>query len=301
MDITLIRTFLEVSATGSFGGAAERLAVTQSAVSLRIQRLEATLGCELFKRSKAGAELLPAGHQFHRYALSMMNNWQEACQQVAIPAGFTKSLSIGAQVSLWSRFGFRLVDGLRIMMPELSLRAEMGAPEQLTRHMVEGVVQFNLMYTPTLRPGMTAKLVLEEELVLVASWPNPKREDLPGRYAFVDWGAEFIHSHARHFPELTNPGLTLSLGGLTAEFISRRQYGAYLPARYVKRYIDSGLLHLVEDAPRFQYPVWSIFRDDLDPSVAEAIARVLAVVVSDHDLETGPMQEVFLRLKAHEH
>ena len=38
MDITLIRTFLEVSATGSFGGAAERLAVTQSAVSLRIQR-----------------------------------------------------------------------------------------------------------------------------------------------------------------------------------------------------------------------------------------------------------------------
>ena len=40
MDIQLIRTFLEVAATGSFVNASERLYVTQSAVSLRIQRLE---------------------------------------------------------------------------------------------------------------------------------------------------------------------------------------------------------------------------------------------------------------------
>ena len=51
MDITLIRTFLEVTAAGSFGGAAERLAVTQSAISLRIQRLEDSLGCVLFNLS----------------------------------------------------------------------------------------------------------------------------------------------------------------------------------------------------------------------------------------------------------
>ena len=40
MDITLIRTFIEVANTGSFVAACDRLFVTQSAVSLRIQRLE---------------------------------------------------------------------------------------------------------------------------------------------------------------------------------------------------------------------------------------------------------------------
>ena len=57
MDITLLKTFLEVAASGSFVSSADRLFVTQSAVSLRIQRLEDTLGKPLFTRSKAGAEL----------------------------------------------------------------------------------------------------------------------------------------------------------------------------------------------------------------------------------------------------
>jgi DNA-binding transcriptional LysR family regulator len=297
MDLALIKTFLEVSATGSFGNAAERLLVSQSAVSLRIQRLEQSLGCELFSRSKAGAEQTAAGREFERYALSLLNIWEEARQQVAIPEGFTKSLSIGGQYSLWSRFGFRLVDGLRVVMPELSLRTELGSPDQLTRYLVEGTIQMALMYTPSLRPGLVAKPVLQEKLVLVASWPNPRREDLPGRYVFVDWGPEFIHSHARYFPELTNPGLTFTLGGLTAEFISRRKYGAYLPARYVRRYVDSGSLHYVEGAPSIPFPVWAVSREDLNPEIVDAAKRILAVVVSELGMETGPLQDEFLRLK----
>jgi len=71
MDITLIRTFLEVSNTGSFVAACDRLFVTQSAVSLRIQRLEESLGHAMFTRSKAGAMLTPEGQQFERYAMSI--------------------------------------------------------------------------------------------------------------------------------------------------------------------------------------------------------------------------------------
>ena len=66
MDITLIKTYLEVAATGSFGLASDRLFVTQSAVSLRVQRLEANLGHRLFLRSKAGAVLTPQGLQFEK-------------------------------------------------------------------------------------------------------------------------------------------------------------------------------------------------------------------------------------------
>ncbi|MEZ5778161.1 MAG: LysR family transcriptional regulator [Paracoccaceae bacterium] len=298
MDFSLIRTFLEVSAAGSFGIAGERLFISQSAVSLRIQRLEDEIGRPLFTRSKAGTDLTPAGREFERYALSLTKIWEEARQQVAIPESFRASLSIGAQYSLWPRLGFRLVDGLRITMPDLALRTELGMPDRLTRLLVEGMLQVAIMYTPTLRPGLTARLLMKEKLVLVASWENPKREDLPGRYVFVDWGPEFVQAHALHLPELTDQGLTFSLGALTAEFISRRSYAGYLPERYVRRYCESGLLHLVPEVPSFPYPVWSVWREDLDPEIAAQAERVLAEVVSRMDLETGASLDALRQLIA---
>ena len=274
MDITLLKTFLEVAATGSFVSASDRLYVTQSAVSLRIQRLEDTLGKQMFTRSKAGAELTNAGREFERYAQSMIRVWEEARQQVAIPAGFTRSLTIGAQYSLWPRLGFRLIDGLRAEMPDLNIRAELGMPDRLTRFLMEGIMQVGLFYMPQLRPGLVAEHVLEEELVLVASWPDPTM-DLKGKYVFVDWGPEFVTAHALALPDLTNPGLTFSLGAMVAEFVVNRDGAAYLPARYVKKYLDSGQLHLVPDAPRFPYPVWAVWREDLAPEIRKTADSIL--------------------------
>ena len=295
MDITLLKTFLEVSATGSFVSASERLYVTQSAVSLRIQRLEDTLGKPLFTRSKAGAEMTNAGREFERYALSMIRIWEEARQQVAIPEGFTKSLTIGAQYSLWPRLGFRLLDGLQARMPELNIRAELGMPDRLTRFLIEGIMQVGLMYMPQLRPGLSVEPVMNEDLVLVASWPNPTL-DLEGRYVFVDWGPEFVNAHTIALPELTNPGLTLSLGALTAEYVVNRQSSAYLPARYIKKYLDSGQLYLVPGAPTFPYPVWAVWRDDLDPEIMEAARFVLKKVAMDADTANEVVMERLTQL-----
>ncbi len=285
MDITLLRTYLAVSATGSFADASQRLFVTQSAVSLRIQKLEADLGQPLFTRSKAGAALTPQGREFEQYALSIVRVWEEARQQIAIPEGFSKSLSLGAQYSLWPRLGFRLIDELRLRDPSLSLRAEVGMPERLTRFLVEGVVQAALLFTPTLRPGLSARKLLDDDLVLVASWPDADL-DLAGRYVFIDWGPEFVHAHALSLPELTNPGLTLVVGALAAEFISRRTFAAYLPARTVKRYLDAGTLHLVAGAPSFPYPTWLVWRNDIKSDVLAHIDAALTEIALGIDAET---------------
>lgn len=285
MDIALIKTFLEVAATGSFVAASERLFVTQSAVSLRIQRLEDSLGKPLFTRSKAGAELTPAGREFEHYALSLIRIWEESRQQIAIPEGFTRSISIGAQYSLWPRLGFRMIDRLREVAPDLSVRGELGMPDRLTRMLIEGTIQLGLLYTPQLRPGLIAEAVMEEELVLVATWPDARLDHLPG-YVFVDWGPEFVHAHALELPALTNPGLTLALGAMAADFIVRRKGAAYLPARYVKRYLDEERLYLVPDAPAFPYPVWAVWREDLEPDVAEAAKSALRHVSQSLDAET---------------
>lgn len=291
MDIALIKTFLEVAATGSFIQASERLFVTQSAVSLRIRRLEELLGHDLFSRSKAGATLTPAGQEFEGYALSLVKIWEESRQQIALPQGFTERISIGADFSLWPRLGFRWIDNLQSEMPELSIRAEVGVAERLTRQLLEGHLQAALLYTPQLRPGLTIRPMMSENLVMVASWPDPAINDLTGRYVFVDWGPEFVHAHALHLPDLTNPGLTLSLGSLAADFIRNRVFSGYLPARYVKTYVDEGTLHYVPDAPVFPYPIWSVWREDLDENVASAARRALARVVAQLENDQDAVQE----------
>jgi len=280
MELALIKTFLEVAASGSFVSASERLFVTQSAVSLRVQRLEDQLGRPLFTRSKSGAELTPAGQEFESYAQALVRNWEQARQQVGIPEGFSRSVTIGAQVSLWPRLGFRWVDALRLEMPLLGIRAQLGLPETLTRSMTEGVMQISLTYAPTLRPGLSVDKVLDDELVLVAPWAGPTLDGLSGRYVFVDWGPDFLHFHDMHLPRLSNPGLTLAMGSLAARFIVNRDYAAYLPARYVKRYIDEGRLHLVPDAPVYAYPAWSVWRDDLDEDLADVARKTLLEVVA---------------------
>lgn len=286
MDITLIKTFLEVSASGSFVAASDRLFVTQSAVSLRIQRLEDSLGHALFTRSKAGALLTSAGKEFEIYALSLLKLWEEARQQIAIPDGFSRAFTLGAQYSLWPRLGFRLIDEMQKRLPDLSVRAEVGMPDRLTRFLIEGVIQAALTYTPQLRPGLKVEAVMDDELVLVASWPASCL-NLDGRYIFIDWGPEFTHAHAICLPDLASSGLTMVLGALGAEYIVNRRAAAYLPARSVKRYLDAGHLHLVPDAPRFPYPIWAVWREDLDPLVLrtgrDSIAQIVEIAEEDQE------------------
>lgn len=284
MDITLIKTFIEVANTGSFVAACDRLFVTQSAVSLRIQRLEDSLGHPLFTRSKAGAVLTPAGAQFERYALSLLKIWEEARQQIAIPDGYSRALTIGAQYSLWPRLGFRWLDRLQDQMPELSLHTELGMPDRLTRFLVEGVVQAALLYTPQLRPNLVVEKALDDELILVASYPDATAEEADD-YVFVDWGPEFTHAHALALPHFTNAGLSMSLGALAADYIMYRRAKAYLPARAVKRRLDAGNLHIVANAPRFPYPAWVVLRDDLDDDLASLARSTLAQVRQDAEKE----------------
>ncbi|WP_343079653.1 LysR family transcriptional regulator [Ostreiculturibacter nitratireducens] len=292
MDLALLKTFLSVAETGSFAAASDRLFVTQSAVSLRIQRLEDQLGRLLFTRSKAGAELTPSGREFEGYAISLVRNWEKARQQVAVPDGFTRTLTLGAQVSLWPRLGFRWVDALRNLQPDLGIRAEVGTPEQLTRAMSEGVMQIALTYTPTLRPGMTVEKVMEEDLVLVARWEDPDLSDLRGRYVYIDWGEDFFQFHNRALPNLSNPGLTLAMGALAARYLIDREFAAYLPARYVKRYVDREQMFLVPGAPVYTHTAWSVWRDDLEEELGSVAEETLKKVVETAETDMAEIVDL---------
>lgn len=289
MELQLIRSFLSVAESGSFAAASEKLFVTQSAVSLRIQRLEDQLGQPLFTRSKDGVTLTPAGREFRSFALTIHRNWEQARQRLASYEADQSSLTIGAHQSLWPRFGFRWLDALRGEMPDLKLRAEMGRSDALSQMLLSGTAQVVLGYAPLTQSGVVSEPLMEEQLVLVASWPEARLDGLEGRYILADWGRDFLRFHEEQLPLLHNAGISFGLGALTLRYLLSRPYAAYLPAHLIKRYVDSDQLHLVADAPVFTHPAWVIWREDLSPELRDVARKTLETVVEGAETDSNDM------------
>jgi DNA-binding transcriptional LysR family regulator len=287
LDLQLLKTFLEVAATGSFGAASNRLFVTQSAVSLRVQRLEDELGRRLFDRQKNGVVLTSAGREFRGFATLILRNWDQARQRVSALEEAPQSLSVAAQSSLWPRFGFRWLDRLREELPKAAIRADIARPEALAELILSGGVQAILTCAPVHRPGLVAEPLMEDQLVLVSPWARATVDSIAERYALVDWGAEFRRAHDAALPRLADPRLVLGMGALAGWYLHNRALAAYLPARHAARHLAEGTLFLVGDAPIFPLPAWVTWREDMDPALRAVAGRTLLEAVWQAEAATA--------------
>jgi len=268
MDVTLAQTFLGIVEAGSFVRAAERLHVTQTAVSARVRALEEQVGATLFVRSKAGAVLTPAGERFVRYASMLVQVWERARHQVAVPPGREAVLSIGCETSLWDPLLLEWMLWMRGAVPRLALRTEVGVAAELVDHVVAGTLDLAVVYAPQQRPGLRIELLMEEKLVLVTTRKGRRRLD-PNDYVYVDWGPEFAAQHSLAFPELSHAGVRAGLGPLGREYVLAAGGSGYFRLAVVRQHLESGRLHRVPRAPEFLYPVYAVFAEESDAAVVQ--------------------------------
>jgi DNA-binding transcriptional LysR family regulator len=258
MDTELARTFLVVVATGSFVAASQRLHVTQSTVSTRIQRLEETLGVELFVRNKAGTTLTPAGQQFQRHAALLTRTVEQARHEVGIVSGFRATLTIGCRIGLSEDLLLRWLPIFASLAPDVAVRAQIGFEEDLMQSLIDGRSDVCLMYTPQARPGLTIELLLEEQLVM-ASTRADSSLDLASDYIYVDWGAEFFAHHSLAFPNFVGAPLTVNIGWLGLQRLLMNGGTGYFPARMLREHEVTGKVHRVVGAPEFRLPAYMCF------------------------------------------
>jgi LysR family transcriptional regulator, flagellar master operon regulator len=266
MDINLARTFLEIVATGNFLRAAERLHVTQTAVSARVRTLEELLGRPLFVRNKSGAALTSAGEQFLRYAQTLVQVWERARHQVAVPAGRRAVITVGGELSLWDPLLLDWLIWMRHAAPQLALRAEVGLPDGLINQVTEGILDIAVLYAPHQRPGLKIELLIEEKLVLVTT----SRRGQPQRgadYVFVDWGPDFGARHNLAYPGLSNAGTFVGLGPLGLRYILEVGGSGYFRLNVVQRYLKSGRLRRVPGAAEIPYPAYAVYSESQDPKL----------------------------------
>lgn len=264
MDIELVRTFLAIVSAGSFIRAAERLHVSQTTVSARIRTLEDQLRRRLFVRNKAGASLTPAGEQFLRHAPALVQLWERARHEVAVPAGRRAVLGVGTEHALWDPLLLRWLLWLRGAQPDVALRAHVGLPETVVEQVAGGIIDIGVVYAPRHRPGLRIELLMEERLVMVRSTAGAGRDD----YVQVDWGPELApHYGGGH----QGPSLVVDLGPLGLGFILEAGGTGYFRLGAARPHLQAGRLELVPEAPEFLYPAYAVFSEtSADPALMDA-------------------------------
>lgn len=285
MDIELARTFLEIARYGSFIAAAERLHITQTAVTARIRSLESQLGCSLFVRNRAGARLTDDGQAFVSYASQLLQTWEAARRDLPLLSGYSNSLRVGGEVSLSNPLMLDWVRRLREELPGHVIRAEIGDSPTLLRQLEQGLLDAALLYQPAYASGLQVEQLQEEKLILI------RRTDAAEPYIYVDWGEAFRRQHDAALPERAKAALGFNLGPLALQYILGNGGSGYFRTRVVQHYLDSGLLETVPRAPEFSYPIYLVYSRERDGEALQQAFRLLREAVaraSDWSQRWGP-------------
>lgn len=278
MDIELARTFLEIVRCGSLAAAAEKLHVTQTAITARVQKLESRLASTLFVRNRAGARLTADGEAFVIYANQLVQTWEAARRDLPLPEGYRNVLHIGGEVSLCNPLMLSWARALREHIPSHALRTEIRDGEHLLKQLEMGVLDAALVFQPEYWPRLQVEQLLEEKLIQVRL---PAR---PEPYVYIDWGKDFCRQHDAALPDKAKAALSFNLGPLALQYILENGGSGYFRTRVVQTYLDSGVLERVPKSPEFSYPTYLVYSRDRDSAVLQqAFALLREVVKTESD------------------
>ncbi|MEM6588239.1 MAG: LysR family transcriptional regulator [Pseudomonadota bacterium] len=250
MNFLALRTFLVIVESGNLNKAADRLNVTQSTVTARLDALEASLGQTLLVRSRKGAQLTRAGFIFRPYAETLLRGWEQSQTAVSLAKGYSGLFSFACEYGLWDSVGRQYFDRVRAENPDLAHEAWPGSPDEIATWLANGLTDAALTMEPVVRHGVTSSEAARERLVLVSEQLDRSTEDLTG-YVYVDLGPEFRREYTDEARFAARAAVTYASSSWARDHLLAAGGMAYLPIGAVAEDLAAGRLHLVADAPQF--------------------------------------------------
>ncbi|WP_369368345.1 LysR family transcriptional regulator [Streptomyces sp. CG4] len=193
VDTRLLRSFLAVAEDGSLTRAAERVFVSQPALTKQIRQLETQLGVRLFERSRAGMALTDAGRALARRAPALLASWDETLRATrAAGRQAARVLRVGFVASAANEATREIVAEFARRRPGWRAELRQAAWTNPSAGLADGEVDAALLRLPF--PGQAALRV--EMLFSEARWVAlPSGHRLAGRaeIAFRElWDEPFV-------------------------------------------------------------------------------------------------------------
>lgn len=171
MDIDSLKAFLAVAEAGSFSHAADRMHLTQPAISKRIAQLEQQLDARLFDRIGRTVSLTEAGHSLVARAniiLQQVEDTERAIRNLSGQVAGQLSLATSHHIGLWRLP--RVLTTYVARHPDVTLDLHFMDSEVAHERIIQGELEMAII---TLAPNPHERLIAEpiwrDELVFVCS------------------------------------------------------------------------------------------------------------------------------------
>ena len=166
-----------ISSEGSFKKAAEKLYISQPAVSLQIQNLERQLNTPLFYRDKRKARLTETGQLLIKYCERILSLCDETCRALdelhTLQSG---SLIIGASQTTGTYLMPRLIGIFKNKYPQISIELQVHSTRKVSWGVANGNIDLAVVggeVPQELQKDLRITSYAEDELALILPLSHP--------------------------------------------------------------------------------------------------------------------------------
>lgn len=183
IDFLGIQAFLAIAEAGSFGSAAARLHLSQTAISHRMRKLEESLGVPLLVRTSRGISLTQAGEALLPRARNALQLLESSCDGVRVHRErATRWVTFGCIPTVAAGLLAPLLREVAQAHPELPVRVFDSAPGEILELVQAGTAAFGITLAQPAPPNVVLETIAEEPFVLAC----PAAHRFAGR-AGVAW------------------------------------------------------------------------------------------------------------------
>lgn len=173
-DLDELRSFVTAAECLALGHAAEQLGISASALTRRVQRLEAALGSPLFERSTRQVVLSPAGRAFLPKASQVLADLDAAVGALQADARTRAGvLQLASLRTVAAHLLPRIIRDFRVRSPAIHLRVtECGAGEVLKR-VRDGAAEFGFTFRHGREHGLAFDAIMSDPYCLIMPEDHP--------------------------------------------------------------------------------------------------------------------------------
>ena len=301
MDLRHLRNMLAVMDEGSLGKAAEKLHISQPALTKSIQRLEEQLGVKLFERKARGMEATSYADSLRAYAQSACVGMTEAVKEInALRNGTEGVITVAGPPLIASELLPDVLVRLAAERPNLQLRI-IAQNQELFTSLLAGkfTLVVAMLYNEMPRIGLTKRWLFDDRLVLVVRPGHPATklkkitpEDLLGyKWAFAEsdtWHRRRLELYFEHFGlGMPRASIESREPAILKSIIMKSDHVGVLAKIGVEREVEKGLLTSFEiDSPFMMRPIGIVRRENDMPSPAvNAFIRILETVCRERGFD----------------
>lgn len=176
MDTRQLAAFCAVVERKSFSQAAERLGVTQPAVSLQVRALEERLGQRLLDRSGRRVEPTEAGRRLYRGAQRMLQLEEQLREDVAAAdeGRLTGTLEIGASTGPGAHLVPLLLCEFQLANPELRVALSISDTQAVIERVAARELELGVVGALRRHRSLEFEPIARDEIVLAVPPGHPK-------------------------------------------------------------------------------------------------------------------------------